>query len=107
MLLNNILLKWRGFDMENNELLQTIKEMVTDVIKEEMSTRFDKIESRIHSFEEIILAFNNKFDTEDEKLNKIYKNHEEIRQELDKLDEICNNAEDLKMRIEIIEGYIR
>ncbi len=92
--------------MENNELLQTIREMVTDVVKEEISTRFDKIESRIHNFENIMVVFNNKFDTEDEKLDKIYKNHDEIKQRFDKLDEICNNAEDLKMRIERIEGYI-
>lgn len=120
--------------MDNNELLQAIrgiiKEEVREVVRDEVRTvikeevdpkfdkidaRFDKLENRMENFEDTMLLFNHRLDkmeiTIENDINKnikaLHEGFEGINQKLEKLDKIEEDVEDLKMRVEIIEGYIK
>jgi len=114
--------------MDNNELLQAIrgiikeevrdavKEEVGNVVRDEVRTVFkEEFNPRFENIDDTMLLFNHRLDKMEliiendinKNLKVLHEGFEGINQKLDKLNKIEEDTEDLKMRLEIIEGYIK
>ncbi len=102
----------------DNELLQAIrgivKEEVSDVvrtIKEELNPRFENIDDTMllfnHRLDKIELTIENDINKNITLLHEGFEGINQKLDKLDKLDKIEEDVEDLKMKVEIIEGYIK
>lgn len=98
--------------MDNNELLQAIrgiiKEEVRDAVKEELNPRFENIDDTMllfnHRLDKMELIIENDIN---KNIKVLHEGFEGINQKLDKLEKIEEDVEDLKMKVDIIESYIK